>query len=314
MPRTIAILGPTAVGKSWLGMEMASALSGEIISADALQAYRGFDVGTAKPSPEERRRVPHHLIDILEPTERFSAGEFARRALAAVKEISQRQKRPLVLGGSGLYLRALLEGISVIPPTSTEIRAELRQRLDRDGLEALRRQLQQLDLTTATRLRAGDTQRILRALEVVLSTGRPLSSWLADDPTGPGPLAATRIGLTLPRSVLYDRIAVRVQAMIEVGWVEEVEELLDRGLSPELPPFQAIGYRQLAAFVGGETDLEEAVISTVKATCRYAKRQLTWFRKERAVTWFSMKDPQECHREVMSFLIKQGIGGGNGQT
>jgi len=302
------------VGKSWLGLELAADRDGEIISADALQAYRGFDIGTAKPSPEQQRRIPHHLIDIFEPSEPYSAGEFSRLALAAVQEISQRQGQPLVLGGSGLYLRALLEGISPIPPTSPEIRIELRERVASEGLESLRQQLVELDAITAGRLRAGDTQRILRALEVMLSTGRPLSSWLAESPTGPGPLTAIRIGLTLPRIVLYDRIAERIRRMIQAGWVEEVEDLLSRGLGPELPPFQAIGYRQLAAYVGGETNLEEAVTATVRATCRYAKRQITWFRRERAVTWFSMEDPRACHQAVMSFLGKQGIGGGNGQT
>jgi len=314
MANAVAILGPTAVGKSWLGMELAAELGGEIISADALQAYRGFDIGTAKPSLEDQRQIPHHLIDILDPTEPFSAGEFARLALIAVEEILDRKKRPLILGGSGLYLRALLEGISPIPPTSPEIRLELRQRLEGQGLESLRQQLADLDAIMAGRLRAGDTQRILRALEVVLSTGRPLSAWLADNPMGPGRLAADRIGLTMPRSVLYDRIAERVRKMIQAGWVEEVEDLLGRGLQPELRPFQAIGYRQLAAHVGGETSLEEAVTATVRATCRYAKRQMTWFRKERAVTWFSMENPRECHQEVSSFLGNEGIGGGNGQT
>lgn len=314
MSLPVAILGPTAVGKSWLGMQLATELNGEIVSADALQAYRGFDVGTAKPSPEDQLRVPHHLIDILEASESFSAGEFARLALVAVQGILERRRQPLILGGSGLYLRALLEGISPIPPTSEEIRLELRQRVANEGLEALRKELLELDAVTADRLREGDTQRILRALEVVLSTGRPLSSWLSDNPIGHGPLAAVRIGLTLPRGVLYDRIAERVRRMIQSGWVEEVEGLLDRGFSPELPPFQAIGYRELAAHVDGDTSLEEAVAAIVRATRRYAKRQITWFRKERAVTWFSMEDPHDCHAAVRSFLGEQGIGGGNDQT
>jgi tRNA dimethylallyltransferase len=314
MPVTVAILGPTAVGKSSLGMELAADLKGEIVSADALQAYRGFDLGTAKPSPEEQQRVPHHLIDILDASESFSAGEFARLALEVVQGILDRQRQPLVLGGSGLYLRALLDGISPIPPTSKEIRLALHQRLETEGLAALRTELLELDAATAGRLREGDTQRILRALEVVLSTGRPLSSWLADNPTGHGPLAAIRIGLTLPRNVLYDRIAERVRRMVQAGWVEEVEGLLGRGYSPELPPFQAIGYRELASYIGGETSLEEAVSAIVRATRRYAKRQMTWFRKERAVTWFSMEDPYDCHAAVMDFLRKQGIGGGNDQT
>ena len=314
MSLTVAILGPTAVGKSSLGMKLAADLKGEIVSADALQVYRGFDVGTAKPSLEDQHRIPHHLIDILEPTEPFSAGEFARLALAAVQEILERQRQPLVLGGSGLYLRVLLEGISPIPPTSEKIRLELRRRLVSEGLETLQNDLLVLDAVTAGRLGEGDTQRILRALEVVLSTGRPLSSWLSEDPTGHGPLAAVRIGLTLPRGVLYDRIAERVRRMIQSGWVEEVESLLGRGFSPGLPPFQAIGYRELVAYVEGRSSLEEAVAAIVQATRRYAKRQMTWFRKERAVTWFSMEDPHDCHAAVMTFLGEQGIGEGNEQT
>ena len=314
MACTVAILGPTAVGKSWLGMELASKLNGEIVSADALQAYRGFDIGTAKPSLDEQRRVPHHLIDILDPTESFSAGEFARLALTVVEEIFGRQRQPLVIGGSGLYLRALLEGISPIPPTSPEIREELRSRLATEGLDALRQELIELDATTANRLLSGDSQRIVRALEVVLSTGRALSSWLSDDPIGPGPLESVRLGLTLPRTVLYDRIAERVRSMIQAGWLEEVQDLLGRGLSSEVPPFQAIGYRQLAGHAGGEISLDEAENATVRATCRYAKRQITWFRKEPAVTWFSMDDPEVCLQRVLRYLEEKGIGGGNGET
>ena len=314
MACSIAILGPTAVGKSWLGMELATRLDGEIVSADALQAYCGFDIGTAKPSHAEQRRIPHHLIDILDPEKSFSAGEFSRLALIAVEEIFGRHRQPLVIGGSGLYLRALLQGISPIPPTSPEIRQELRARLELEGLDALRQELLELDATTAGRLGSGDTQRIVRALEVVLSTGRPLSAWLSDDPEGQGPLQAVRLGLTLPRTVLYDRIAQRVRRMIEAGWVEEVQDLLNRGTSPEFRPFQAIGYRQLAEHVAGKISLEDALTATVRATCRYAKRQMTWFRKEPAIRWFSMENPEGCHQAVMRYLAEKGIGGGNGET
>jgi len=314
MTRTVAILGPTSVGKSWLGLELAAALSGEIISADALQAYRGFDIGTAKPTRDEQRNVPHHLIDILEPHQTFSAGEFARRARICIEEISQRGRRPIVLGGSGLYLRALLDGISPIPETSAEIRSELRCRLEEEGLEPLRAELVELDPATANRLRPGDTQRIMRGLEVILSTGKPLSAWLAENPLGQGSVDALRLGLTLPRSVLYDRIAKRVRAMVLAGWLEEVEGLLHCGLSPELPAFQAIGYRQLAAHVSGQSSMEEAVAATVRATRRFAKRQLTWFRREQAATWFSMEDPRQCLQSVIDFLEEVGIGGEHGQT
>ncbi len=313
MHRVLAILGPTAVGKSWLGLRLGEALPGEIISADALQAYRGFDIGTAKPSAEERLRVPHHLLDIRNADEPYSAGEFSRLASSKLEEIRQRRRRPLVVGGSGLYVRALLDGISPIPATSQEIRAELRHELEDGGLSSLYGKLEEVDPATASRLSRGDTQRVVRALEVVLSTGRPLSSWLAENPTGPGALESVRLGLTLPRDVLYDRISERVGAMIGAGWVEEVEGLLNKGYDPGLPAFQAIGYRQLAEHIAGKIRLEEAIAQIVRATCRYAKRQMTWFRREEAIFWFSMEDSQQCQQEVLHFLRELGIGGDNDQ-
>jgi len=286
----IAIVGATATGKSEVGMALAEALPGEIINADALQVYRGFDVGTAKPSLEERARVPHHLIDILDPHERWSAGEFARRAREAAAEIRERGRVPIVVGGSGLYLRALFEGISPIPPGDPEVRSELRRRLEEEGLPALAAELSQVDPETAARLGTGDTQRILRALEVARVSGRPLSSWIKEQPFGTQRVDAVQVGLTLPRTVLYDRIAGRVARMVERGWVEEVARLLARGLDPGLPAFQAIGYRQLVRHLEGEWSLEQAIGETVKATRRFAKRQETWFRREPEVTWFSAQD------------------------
>jgi tRNA dimethylallyltransferase len=265
-------------------------IQGEIVNADALQVYRGFDVGTAKPSPEERARVPHHLIDILDPHERWSAGEFARRAREAAAGIRERGSVPIVVGGSGLYLRALFEGISPSPPGDPEVRSELRQRLEEEGLPALAAELARVDPETAARLGAGDTQRILRALEVARVSGRPLSSWIAEQPFGTQRINAVRVGLTLPRTVLYDRIAGRVARMVEQGWVEEVARLLARGLDPGLPAFQAIGYRQIVRHLEGEWSLEQAIGETVKATRRFAKRQETWFRREPDVTWFSAQD------------------------
>jgi tRNA dimethylallyltransferase len=286
----IAILGATATGKSELAMALAEELRGEIVNADALQVYRGFDVGTAKPSLEERARVPHHLIDILDPHERWSAGEFARRAREAAAGIEERGRVPIVVGGSGLYLRALFEGISPIPPGDPEVRSELRKRVEEEGLPALAAELARVDPETAARLGSGDTQRILRALEVARVSGRPLSSWIKEQPFGTQRINAVRVGLTLPRTVLYDRIAGRVARMVERGWVEEVAQLLARGLDPGLPAFQAIGYRQLVRHLEGEWSLEQAIGETVKATRRFAKRQETWFRREPDVTWFSAQD------------------------
>ncbi|TNF71510.1 MAG: tRNA (adenosine(37)-N6)-dimethylallyltransferase MiaA [Acidobacteria bacterium] len=295
MGTLMVILGPTAVGKSALGMRLAEQLDGEIVNADALQVYRGFDVGTAKPTAEERRRVRHHLIDILDPHEQFSAGDFARRARQAIEDIGQRSKVPIVVGGSGLYLRALLEGIAEIPPVDPRLTDYLRRRLGAEGLARQRLGLTLLDPETANRLAPGDTQRTLRALAVALGTGRPLAAWIAERPYGRQPLPALRIGLTLPRAILYDRIADRVRSMVQEGWVEEVVELLDRGLSPSLPAFQAIGYRQLAGVARGRTTLEEAIAETIRATTRFAKRQATWHRNEKNITWFSA---DEIEREL----------------
>jgi len=290
MPAVLAIVGPTAVGKSALAMAVAERVGAEIVSGDALQVYRGFDVGTAKPSLAERSRVPHHLIDILDPTERFSAGRFATLARAALAEIARRGRPAVVVGGSGLYLRALLEGIAPLPPANPALRAELDRRLETEGLPALRSELAGRDPATAARLGAADRQRILRALEVVLSTGRPLSSWLADRPFGLEPLPARRVGLTLPRTLLYDRIETRVRRMIDAGWLDEVRGLLARGVPREAPAFQAIGYAQWVRHLAGDLDHEDALRRIVVATRRYAKRQETWFRREADVEWRDARD------------------------
>lgn len=291
-PPIVALAGPTATGKSALGMVLAEKLpeGGEIINADALQVYKGFDIGTAKPTPEDLRRVPHHLVDILGPDERYSAGEFARRARKAIEEIRHRGARPIVVGGSGLYQRALLEGISPVPRGDPEARRALRRRLEEEGLPVLYDELCRVDPPTGRRLAPGDAQRILRALEVVEVSGVPLSEWIDRQPYGSDRLEAVRIGLTLPRSVLYDAIEHRVARMVERGWVEEVEDLLSCGLSTTLPAFQAIGYRQIARSLRGGCSLEEALDETVRATRRYAKRQLTWFRKEAGIHWFDARD------------------------
>ena len=297
-PRVVAIVGPTAVGKSALALELAEAFAaegapGEIINADALQVYRGLDIGTAKPAAEEQRRVPHHLIDILDPEERYSAGQFAERAREAIDDIEGRGGTPIVVGGSGLYFRALFSGLSPIPPGDPKVRAELEERLAREGLEALQAELLTLDPATAERLGTGDTQRVLRALEVARVSGRPLSEWIARQPFGSRELPVTAVGLTLPRSILYDRIESRVARMFEAGWIDEVRELIERGISPESPAFQAIGYRQIAGYLRGLMNREEAMVDIARSTRRFAKRQLTWFRKEKKVCWFSIDKDNE---------------------
>jgi tRNA dimethylallyltransferase len=305
---TLAIVGPTATGKSALALALAAELGGEIINADALQVYRGLDIGTAKPKPEERARVRHHLIDILEPDERYSAGEFARRAREAIAEIEGRGAVPIVVGGSGLYLRALFEGISPVPPGDPEVRRKLRERLGEEGLPALRRELQAVDPATAERLTEGDTQRILRALEVAAVSGEPLSAWISRQPFGIQRIAALRVGLTVPRGILYDQIASRVTRMVQEGWVEEVARLLAQGLDSELPAFQAIGYRQLVRYLRGDCPLEHAIGDTIRATRRFAKRQETWFRREPDVSWFEAEELNRLIPRVLEHVKHRGPG------
>jgi tRNA dimethylallyltransferase len=304
----LAVLGATATGKSALALALAEELGGEIINADALQVYRGLDIGTAKPGAQERARIPHHLIDILAPDERYSAGEFARRAREAIADIEGRGALPIVVGGSGLYLRALFEGISPVPPGDPEVRQRLRDRLETEGLPALRRELAAADPETAARLKDGDTQRILRALEVAAVSGVPLSAWVARQPFGIQRIAALRVGLTLPRSILYDQIADRVVRMVQEGWVEEVARLLAQGLDPETPAFQAIGYRQIVRHLTGDMSLEEAVEETVRATRRFAKRQETWFRREPGVTWFSAENLNRLIPRALEHVKHRGLG------
>jgi tRNA dimethylallyltransferase len=310
-PRPVlAIGGPTATGKSALALALAERIGGEIVNADALQVYRGFDIGTAKPTPEERRRVPHHLLDILDPHERYSAGEFARRAHEAIGGVAARGRVPIVVGGSGLYWRALFTGLAPVPPGDPEVRRLLRARLDREGLAPLAGELARRDPETAARLGAGDRQRVLRALEVALVSGRPLSAWIARQTFGTQSIASIRVGLTLARGILYDRIRGRVARMVEHGWVAEVRELMAGGLDPGLPAFQAIGYRQLVRCVRGEWELGTAIEETVRATRRFAKRQETWFRKEPDVTWFPVEELDRLLPQVLEHFQRNGLGEG----
>lgn len=290
MPDYLALVGPTASGKSSLAQALAEEIGAEIVNADPFQAYRGFDIGTAKPGPEERARVPHHLVDILDPHEAFSAGEFGRRAAAALHDIRARDRTALVVGGSGFYLEALWRGLAPIPPVPAAVRRSWRERLGAEGLGALFAELERVDPATAARLEPGDRQRVLRALEVESASGRPLSHWLTLPRRPASQLVPRKVGLTLPRTLLYDRIRARMGRMVEEGWVEEVESLLAGGADASQPAFRAIGYRAVAGVVRGETDLTSALAAVERDTRRYAKRQRTWFRRETDVRWLGAAD------------------------
>ena len=308
----VAIVGPTATGKTELALRLARAMPIEVVSADALQVYRGLDIGTAKPTREELDAVPHHLVDVLDPDEAYSAGRFASMARDAIEGIRDRGPLPVVVGGSGLYLRSLLEGIGELPPSEPRTREALQRRLADEGLEALWEDLARRDPKTAARLPRTDRQRILRALEIHEVSGRPMSSWLAERPFGQRRLGAIKVGLTLPRDVLYDRIASRVERMLARGWVEEVDRLLQAWRDPELPAFQAIGYRQLARHLRDGWPLETAVDDIVRATRRFAKRQLTWFRADREIVWFRAENLGEVASSVLRRIDAAGIGPAGG--
>ncbi len=283
-PRVACLVGPTASGKTALALELAEALGGEIVSADSRQIYRGMDVGTAKPTAAERARAPHHGLDLVEPDEAFDAARFRAAAAAAVAEIHSRGHAALVVGGTGLYVRALLHGLCPVPPRVPAIRRALGRMAAAEGTAALHRHLAAIDPAAAARIHPRDAVRAERALEVAFATGRRLSDWQAEHGFTEAPYEALVIGLALPGASLDARIIARARAMVAAGFLEEVRALRAR-VGPEAPAWRTVGYREMAACVEGRTGLEEALAATVLATRRFAKRQRTWFRGEPEVVW-----------------------------
>ena len=279
MKKAFALLGPTASGKSALAMKFAAKLPVEIISIDSAQVYRGMDIGTAKPSAAERRSVAHHLIDILDPTERYSAGRFRDDAVRIAQDVLARGKTPLLVGGTMLYYRALAEGLDDVPPADPEIRLEIDREAARKGWPALHAELAKLDPRTAARLNAADAQRIQRALEVHRSTGKLLSDFQSGKkPALPFDLRAFAL-IPPDRAELHQRIAERFDAMLRAGLVEELKILKSKfDLSAELPSMRCVGYRQAWEFLDGALDAKALREKAVAATRQLAKRQLTWLR------------------------------------
>lgn len=292
----LAVLGPTGTGKSAFAVAAAIALGGEVISCDSMAVYRGLDIGTDKLPPPERRGVPHHLVDVADPGESFSAGAFRDLALAAVADIRGRGRLPVLVGGTGLYARALLMGIAPAPPRQEAVRARLEARLARSGPERLHGLLRRLDPARAAELPPRDALRLIRALEVRLVTGRPMSALLSEEPFGARALRTVlRIGLTGPRPLLYNRIDARVDAMVARGFLDEVRGLREAG-ALRGPVLKAIGYGELAAHLAGEVTLEAAVAEIKRRSRNLAKRQMTWFRRERSVHWYSIdREAWESH-------------------
>ncbi len=309
----LAIVGPTASGKSALGVWLAERLGGEVVACDSTQLYRGFDIGTAKPRVEERRGIAHHLIDVLDAGENATAGGYRELALAALQDLRQREKLPLLTVGTGLYLRALLEGLADIPQRSDVLRKRLRNAAEEHPPGYLHRILKRLDSQAAERIAPADDQKLIRAIEVCLLARKPISEMYR---AGRKPLEGWRvvkIGLMPPREELYERIHARTSSMLERGWMQEVQSLLRSGLSENAKSFDFIGYRELRAVLRNELTLQRAREAIQQATRRYAKRQLTWFRKEAGVQWFSgFGDDPKLQFSVSEFLQSQGLEAGRG--
>ncbi|HEV2182370.1 MAG TPA: tRNA (adenosine(37)-N6)-dimethylallyltransferase MiaA [Candidatus Acidoferrales bacterium] len=283
--RLVVILGPTASGKSGLAIALAERLNGEVVACDSTQVYRYFDIGTGKVPAAERRGIPHHMIDLVEPEEVFTAGEYRRRATEVLEAICAWGKLPILTAGTGLYLRALLEGLADAPARSEELRERLRQRVARRGSEHLHQILRRLDRESALRIAPGDTQKVIRAIEIRLLSGQPASTLHQRGRAGLEGFRVLKIGIMPPRAALYRRIDQRATAMLESGWLDEVKVLLDRGITPTSKPFEFLGYSQLRDVIVRKMVFDEAIRQIQQATRQYAKRQVTWFRKEHDVHW-----------------------------
>jgi tRNA dimethylallyltransferase len=298
----LVVLGPTAVGKSRVAVDLALRFGGEIISGDSIQVYRGFDIGTDKPSLDARRGVPHHLIDIVEPEVQFTAADFVREALAAARGIASRGRLPIVAGGTGLYIKALVDGLFPGPGRDPAVRAALEAEAQDAGLDILFRRLESVDPEYARKIRGRDRVRIIRALEVTMTTGRPISQHFQDTRSPVMGRTVLRLGLRLEREALCRRIEDRVERMFVRGLIDEVRGLLEKGVPESGPPFRALGYIHVLRHLRGEIGRDEAVALTKTDTRQYAKRQMTWFRKMAGVVWFSPEDGPGLEHYVQNQL------------
>ncbi len=306
MEKILVIIGPTAVGKSKLGIALAKKFGGEIISADSMQAYKGLDIGTAKVSLKNREGIKHHLMDIIEPNERFSAGRFMRLAEESIDNILKRSNLPIIIGGTGLYIRALLKGLFSSPPRNKALSKRLGHIAKNRGTGHLHRMLMRFDTESAQRIAPQDKQRLIRALGIFFKTKKPMSQFIKESSFSTDRYDAIKIGLTMSREKLYQRIEERVEKMLNEGWIEEVERLLTLGYSPECHAFKALGYREIVRYIKGEMSLEETINLIKKNTRRYAKRQMTWFRKDEGVFWFDISMGEDTiYQQVEKLVYKK---------
>jgi tRNA dimethylallyltransferase len=291
-----------------LGIWLAQQLGGEVIACDSTQLFRSFDIGTAKPSAAERRMVPHHLLDVLDPQEEATAGGYRQMALPVLEDLQRRGRLPVFTVGTGLYLRALLDGLADLPQRSEELRERLRAIAAAHSAGHLHRILQRLDRAAARKIAPADAQKLIRAVEVCFLVRKPLSKLHQSGRTPLHGWRALKIGLSPPREALYERIHSRTEEMLSRGWLEEVRALMMTGLSENVKPFDFIGYGELRAVVRGEMSIEPARTAIQQATRRYAKRQLTWFRKETGVHWLEgFGDDPRLRSAALLYLQSQGI-------
>jgi tRNA dimethylallyltransferase len=307
----IVILGPTASGKTGLAIALATRFQGEIVSCDALQVYKGMDIGTAKVSEAEQGLVPHHMLDVQNPDRDFSAGDYQRMARKVIAGISERGRHPFVVGGTGFYLKALIDGLFQGPPRSEQLRLRMREIIRRRSPAVLHRALLRIDPESAQRISRTDGERIIRAYEVYLLTGKTMKWWQLQPRDAFAGYRWLKLGIALPREQLYDRINRRVDEMFQAGLVEEVRELL-REYPREAHSFKAIGYRQAAACLDGALSLADAVEETKKESRHYAKRQLTWFRSEKGIVWLNGQSSTDEIQNEAAQLISAFLKGSHG--
>jgi tRNA dimethylallyltransferase len=299
----LAIVGPTAAGKSALALAIAEELGGEILNYDSVQVYRGFQIGSGKVPIEQRRGIPHHLLDAVEPDQAFTAGDYRREAQEVLGAVRERARLPILVGGTGLYLRSLLQGLFDGPPRSEALRARLRKMASRRRPYFLYRLLLRLDTASALRIHPHDEQKLIRAIEVCLLAHQPMSVMFRRGRAGLEGFRVSKLGLKPARRALYERIDRRVKEMYRSGLVEEARVALGRPDSARLRPLEALGYAQACAAVRGDLSVEEAIRQTQAATRQYAKRQMTWFRHEQDVTWFvGFGDDPEVQRQAVEWF------------
>ena len=300
--KVVVICGPTGVGKTGFAIKLARRFDGEIVGADSMQVYRFMDIGTAKPSADEKAAVVHHMVDIVDPRDHFDAAEYARQASACLAQLWGKGKLPFVTGGTGLYIKSLLYGLTRAAPADPGVRRELSQELERLGPACLHRRLGKVDAASAQRIHPNDGYRIIRALEVHAITGQPISHHHAGHGFKKSPYHALQIGLTVERDQLYRRIDQRVDMMLEQGFIDEVQSLLAKGYSPTLKSMQSLGYRHMVDFIQGRLDRQEAVQRMKRDHRRYAKRQLTWFGADPRVQWLAPQEIDVAVERITHFL------------